>query len=350
MPTAHLRIGVVGTTPYAETHLSRISAHPSAQLVAVAGRDTTRAAEVAARHRIPAVHGSFEELLDPGAIDAVVIVAPDELHEPIALSALSAGIHVLCEKPLARTPREARRMAEAARESGLVNMSYFALRTSPHHRYLHDLVAGGAIGRVRAASFGLAHGFFRGADYNWRFDASRGGGVVADLGSYLFDLARWYVGDVESVSASGRAHVRRPRPDGAEYPPADDSCVGALSFRDGAHATFEVSVLSQVGSGRQRNTVHLQGERGRLELTHSFAGATLRGVVGGSDELEDIVLPAEYSAPSGDAEFIDAIIAGVGVRPDFDDGWRVQQIVAAAETAAHSDRWIQIDEEEEMRG
>jgi len=341
-----VRVGVVGTTPYAETHISRIAAHPGAVVTAIAGRNSGRASEVAARHNIDFVHEGYEAMLDVRGIDAVVIVAPDELHEPIALAAFDAGIHVLCEKPLARTPQEARRMADAARAAGLVNMSYFALRTSAHHRYLHELVEGGTIGAIRSAEISLTHGFFRKSDYNWRFDAERGGGVVADLGCYVFDLARWYVGEVDSVAANGKSHVHRPRPDGASYQAADDSCVGALAFEGGAHATFEVSVLAQVGIGRQRNVVQLQGESGRLELTHTFAGSALRGVWGDRDDFDEIALPAGYDAPSGDAEFIDAILAGTTVRPDFVDGWRVQQIVAAAESAAHSGTWIEVEEEE----
>lgn len=343
MQRSNVRVGVIGTTTYAETHMTRVKAHPNAVLAAIAGRDRGRAEAVAAAHQVPHVYGGFEELIASGEVDALVVVAPDELHERIALAALDAGIHVLCEKPLARTPQEARRMTDAAEASGLVNMSYFALRTSPHHRYLHKLVAEGLIGRVRTASFTLAHGFFRSPVYNWRFDSSRGGGVVADLGCYLFDLARWYVGEVSSVAAHGTSHVHRPHPDGVPYTPADDSCVGALVFDNGAHATFEVGVTSHIGAGSQRNTVHLQGEGGRLELTHTFAGSQIRHAPDDGADFVVLELPADYAAPSGDAEFIDAIVAGEQVLPRFADGWRVQRIVAAAEAAAQSHTWIDLE-------
>jgi predicted dehydrogenase len=323
--------------------MTRISEHPAAVLAAVAGRDQDRATDVAARHAVPGVYKGFAELVRSGAIDAVVVVAPDELHEAIALVAFDAGIHVLCEKPLASSPGEARRMADAAEASGLVNMSYFGLRTSPLHRYLHSLVSNGMIGSVRMASFTLEHGLFRSAGYNWRFDSSHGGGVIADLGCYLFDLARWYVGDVDAVSAHGATHVRRPHPDGREYAPADDSCVGAIGFTGGAHATFAASVVAHTGPGFQKNTVQLQGERGRLELTHTFAGASLRCITDGQDDFKELPLPAGFAAPSGDAEFIDAILAGSRVRPDFTDGWRVQQCVAAAASAARSGVWVNVE-------
>ncbi len=182
MSSTSVRVGVVGTTPYAESHIARINAHPHAAVVAVAGRDQRKADAVATRHGIAAVFDGYERMLDSRMLDALVIVAPDDLHESIAVRALHAGLHVLCEKPLAASAEAARRMAQAAAASGLVSMSYFALRTSAHHRYLHQLLAGGAIGRVQTAAFSLTHGFFRTSQYNWRFDAALGGGVIADLG------------------------------------------------------------------------------------------------------------------------------------------------------------------------
>jgi predicted dehydrogenase len=101
---------------------------------------------------------------------------------------------VLCEKPLAATAADARTMYDAASASGLKHMSFFALRTSVHHRYLKALLDDGYVGRVYSAQFDLSHGFFRHPGYQWRFDAERGTGALGDLGCYLVDQARWYVG------------------------------------------------------------------------------------------------------------------------------------------------------------
>jgi len=341
-----LRVGVVGTTPYAESHIVRINAHPRATVVAVAGRDRPKANAVATRNGIAAVFDGYERMLDSKLLDALVIVAPDDLHEAIAVRALQAGLHVLCEKPLAASSEAARRMARAAAASGRVNMSYFALRTSGHHRYLRDLLAGGAIGRVQTAAFSLTHGFFRTAQYNWRFDAALGGGVIADLGCYLFDLARWYVGEVRAVAVHGASLVERPHPDGTPYAPAHDSAVGLLAFSNGAHATFEANVLSHVGPGKQQNTVHLQGEHGRLELQHTFDGAHIRLLTDGDGTWREQTLPRGFDAPSGDAEFLDAILADRPLRPNFTDGWRVQQVVSAAETAAQKRIWTAVERED----
>lgn len=344
MAQSPIRVGVVGTTSYAESHLARISAHPDAQLAAIAGRDQSRAGDVAARYGIASVYSGYQQLLADDSLDAVVIMAPDALHGPIALDAFARGLHVLCEKPLATTSSEARQMADAAAETGLVALSYFALRSSPAHQYLRFLVQGGYIGTVREASISLQHGFFRGEDdYNWRFDAERGGGVIADLGCYVFDLARWYVGDIEAIAAHGATQVDRRRPDGAPFEAAFDSAVGLISFGNGAHSTFTTSVQAHIGPGFQENDIHLEGTEGRLELRHTFAGATIRGIREGSDEFEELSIPDDFGFLDSDTEFIDAIAGRRGVSSTFENGWQVQLCVEAAERAAQTGTWVRPD-------
>jgi predicted dehydrogenase len=270
-------------------------------------------------------------------------MAPDALHGPIALRAFERGLHVLCEKPLATSSTEARAMADAAAASGRVAYSYFALRSSPAHQYLRALVADGYVGTIREASFNLQHGFFSGEDdYNWRFDADRGGGVIADLGCYVFDLARWYVGDVKSIAAHGAAHVQRRHPEGREFAPAYDSAVGLIDFTDGAHATFTTSVQAHIGPGFQENDIHLEGSDGRLELHHTFAGATIRGIRSGQSDLEELPIPSDFVFRDSDSEFIDAIITGETVSSTFENGWAVQLCVEAAEDAARSGTWTRV--------
>lgn len=338
-----VRVGVVGTTSYAESHLARISAHPNAVLAAIAGRDQTRASAVALKYDIPNVHSGYETLLDDESLDAVVVMAPDALHGPIALRAFERGLHVLCEKPLATSTAEARTMADAAAASGRVALSYFALRSSPAHQHLKSLVADGYLGTVRVANITLQHGFFRGEDdYNWRFDAERGGGVIADLGCYVFDLARWYVGELEAVAAHGASHVRRRHPEEREFVPAYDGAVGLLAFTGGAHGTFSTSVQAHIGPGFQENDVLLEGDAGRLELRHTFAGATIRGIRTGQHDFEEFVIPKAETFRDSDTEFIDAIVDGTTVSSTFENGWAVQQCVEAAELAARSGSWVRV--------
>ncbi len=343
MHSARIRLGVVGTSSYAQTHITRLATSPYAELVAIAGRDVTKAKGVAAEHGFGHVFGDYRQLIESELVDAVVIVAPDDLHEEIALTALARGIHVLCEKPLSTTAASARRMAQAAASGPLVNMSYFGLRFDRHHQYLRQLLADGYVGQVREAEFSLSHGFFKHNAYNWRFDAARGGGVIADLGCYLFDQARWYVGEVSSLTASGRSFESRPHPDGHRYAPAHDSAAGLMTFASGAHASFALSVIADPGSGLQKNRVVLQGSRARVELEHDFTGATLIGHRGKTEEI--LSIPARFASVDGDLEFLRAIATSGTATPDFEDGWRVQQCVDAAIASTRTHSWVQIEED-----
>ena len=341
--SGRVRLGVVGTTWYAETHVERLANSPSAELVAIAGRDVVKAESVAAKHGFHHVFGDYRALIESGLVDAVVVVAPDDLHEDISLAAFARGLHVLCEKPLSRTAASSRRMAQVADVSRCVNMSYFGLRFGRHHQYLRQLLTDGYVGDVREASFSLSHGFFKHDAYNWRFDAAHGGGVIADLGCYLFDQARWYVGEVSAVAASGCSFEPRPHPNGSDYLPAPDSAVGLMTFASGGHATFAMSVIADAGPGMQENRVVLQGTHGRIDLTQDFSGATLIGRRGRTEEV--LTVPSDFTPVDGDQEFVAAVANSRKVRPDFEDGWRVQQCVDATIASAESRSWVSIQEE-----
>jgi predicted dehydrogenase len=292
-------------------------------------------------------------MIRSGELDAVVIIAPDALHLPITLEALDAGLHVLCEKPLASTAEDAERMYRAASASGLVHMSFFALRNSVHHRYLKALLDDGYVGRVYSAHFELSHGFFRGPGYQWRFDADKGTGALGDLGCYLVDQARWYVGEIDAVSADLASFVDRPSEDGTPYPAANDSAVLAVRFSNGAHGTMTTRVVAHQANRMQQNVVILQGEAGTIELQHTFSGATLRGARAEDEEFRELEIPDEFwqgvdpANPQqagqvhsvGDRAFLDAIVQGSSVEPSFYDGWQVQRVLEAAFAAAEAGTW-----------
>ena len=97
-----VRVGVAGTSEWAEVlHLPGIESHPGARLTAICGRRRERAREVAVKYDIPFVFTDYRAMIDSGELDALVIATPDETHHPIMMAALEAGLHVMCEKPLA---------------------------------------------------------------------------------------------------------------------------------------------------------------------------------------------------------------------------------------------------------
>ena len=115
----NVRIGIVGTSWWIDAMVGpALQSHPQAEMAAICGRNRSHAEEKATKYSIPQVYTDFREMLAQGRLDAVFVAAPDDLHSEITLAALDAGLHVLCEKPLAVTAQQALEMyakAEAAR-------------------------------------------------------------------------------------------------------------------------------------------------------------------------------------------------------------------------------------------
>ncbi|MCA9920681.1 MAG: Gfo/Idh/MocA family oxidoreductase, partial [Anaerolineales bacterium] len=169
------------------------------QVVALCGRNQERAQAIATKYNIPQVFTDYRALLADGAVDAVVILTPDDEHYAMTMAALDAGLHVLCEKPLARNASHAKSMYERADVQGLRHMTYFTYRWLPHYRYLRDLVAQGVVGRLYHAHFSCMAGNGRNPAYSWRFDPQRASGALGDYGSHLIDLAHYPAGDIAPV-------------------------------------------------------------------------------------------------------------------------------------------------------
>ena len=150
-------------------------------------------------------------MIASGTLDALVIVTPDVLHYPITMAGLDAGLHILCEKPLALTAAHAREMYDKAEATGRKHMAMFTYRGVPHFRYLRHLIEQGYIGRCYHCHLRYEGGYGREASYAWRFDRQQGIGILGDLGSHLIDLAHWYVGDIAKVSGHLATYRCPPR-------------------------------------------------------------------------------------------------------------------------------------------
>ena len=143
-----IRVGVVGTSWYADNfHLAKLKEIPGADLTAICGRNRTRAEEMAAKHAIPQVYTDYQEMIARANLQALVVATPDDLHYPITMAALDAGLHVLCEKPMAQHLTQAKAMLDKAQAMGVKHMVCFTYRWNPVHRYLKQLLDEGYIGR-----------------------------------------------------------------------------------------------------------------------------------------------------------------------------------------------------------
>lgn len=348
-----IRVGLIGTSGWSERmYLASLASDPRARVVALCGRRTERTREVAARWNVPEVFTDFREMIARGGLDAVVVAAPDDEHHAMTLAALDAGLHVLCEKPLARTAAHAREMWLRAREAGVVHTTLFTFRWLPAHRFLGELVAAGRIGEPRSFAFRFVHGLGVREDLGWRSDPARSDGVLSDLGSHLFDLVHWWLGPVTHVSASLRA-FGAPLADGRA--PANDSATLSLRLASGAHGTVHVGSAAHVDDDTPGQEFTLFGAAGTLEGRLSRSRPEIR-LVTADEAWHELAIPDRLfgAAPraepwavftTGDAgprAWISAILDGRPAAPDFEDGWRAQRVIDAALESARTERWVEV--------
>jgi predicted dehydrogenase len=263
-----LRSAVVGTGFIGRVH-ARSARLAGARLVGVAGSSPESGRRAAAELFAEEAFASGDELVEADGVDVVHICTPNHLHEPLALKALAAGKHVICEKPVALDGDGAQRLADAAASTGRVVAVPFVYRFHPLVREARARVAAGELGRIR-----LLHGSYQQDwllspdDVNWRVDAALGGAsrAFADIGSHWCDLVEFVSGsrvvrllahtavavpERAAVAATGAGAVTFGGPSASgERRPVDTEDVALVLFETDAGALGSV-VVSQISAGRK---------------------------------------------------------------------------------------------------
>jgi len=326
----------------------KLQDHPRAELAAICGRDKSHADEMAAQYNIRQVYTDYQEMFAQGKLDAVVVATPDDTHYPITMQALSAGLHVLCEKPMASTAQQAREMYEKAEAAHVRHMVLFTYRWMPFFRYAHDLIEQGAIGRCYHCEFHYLGDYARGDNYMWRYDQDRANGVLGDLGSHFIDMARWLVGDIAQVSAKVGVAVTRRGSDGGVLHPANDTARLLVEFANGAGGLIQASAVANVADRGQQHHIRLFGEAGTLEINSNYfgqeAGAIIRAARAPDETFQTLTVPDSYwgdvsrtdpfevftKQSAGARQFVDSILDNRPAGPSFYDGYKAQLVIDAA--------------------
>lgn len=199
-----LNWGILGCAHIAETRfIPGLLKAGNAKLYAVSSRQKGGKLDRFVENFHPAVaYGSYEELLDDPAVDAVYIPLPNGLHAEWAVKALEKHKHVLCEKPLGSTVEEVRRMHKAAEENGRLLMEAFAYRHSPLTKKVKELVDDGAVGRLRFIN--SVYSFSLTDPESAKLSPDLAGGALYDIGCYNLNVARYIAGaEPESIEAIG---------------------------------------------------------------------------------------------------------------------------------------------------
>ena len=230
-----INVGVISCSGMAEGHMKGVINHPNAKLVAVCDIDLEKAKTVAARRGVDRVYQDYRELLAQDDIDAVIIVTPDQLHREMAIAALEAGKHVLCEKPLALTRDDCKAIAEAVKKSDKKFMVGQICRYTPGFVAAKDIIDRGEIGELMFVEAEYAH------DYKdilkpgvWRYDPDRNG--VVGGGCHAVDLLRWIVGsDPVEVKAYSTKKILTTLP-------YDDTHIAIMKFPNDIISKVFVSI------------------------------------------------------------------------------------------------------------
>ena len=252
---SELRWGILSTADIGRSKvIPAIQRAQRCRVVAIASREPTRAAKVAAELAIPVAHGSYELLLDDPNVDAVYVPLPNHLHLEWTLKAIAAGKHVLCEKPLALNAADAAHMVDAADAAGLILMEAFMYRVHPSWIAVRDLVIGGGIGPLMAVQSWFS--YYNDDPANIRNIASAGGGALYDVGCYCVNLSRLLFG-AEPIRVQSSV-VRDPSS-------GVDVLTSAILDFAGGQATITCSTRAETD---QR--VHIYGTRGRISIGIPF--------------------------------------------------------------------------------
>ena len=355
-----IRLAVVGTSPWSEMmYLRPLATHDGVERVALCGRNLAKTADIAARHGFLRHYDDVDALLRNEELDALCIVTPDDSHHSIAMKALRNGLDVLCEKPLALNSAEAWEMADLAAKTQRKTQVFFTWRWQPHFQYIKELLDTGAIGRPLRAELSFRGGFVRDDQYHWRLDPAHAKGTLPDLGSHMLDLAYWYFGDFESVTANGLKMIDRSQIAGHEGGTEDDAAFILLKSASGVNAMIDVSAGTGVGDRHMDHRLRIEGTEGTIEFDHSFGGETvgLRIVLArGKEPFRQLTVPDRFlggfewqdafswylKSSSGVRYFVDCLRSGTAPGPDFRVGARVQDAVDAAYTSSLEGRRVML--------
>lgn len=272
---------------------------------AVASRSLENARAFADELGIPKAYGSYEELLNDPAIDAVYIPLPNHLHKEWTLKAAKAGKHILCEKPIALDETEAKEMIVACKNAGVILAEAYMYRHQKRYDDIKTLIHSGEIGDIRSI-----HGVFtfNGAQDtgNIRFTKEWGGGSIYDVGCYPISAARFLL-DEEPSAVTAHAFFS---PDHGDV---DMMASGIMEFSNGVSLTFDCGMWAEF-----RNELEILGSKGRIVMKEAFLGDQSYEIIKdrhAEKVLDDNINPYALQADS----FAETVLDGKPIKFPADD-------------------------------
>jgi predicted dehydrogenase len=355
-----------------------LPAHPVMSVLA--GRDADRTRAAAQRLGWADSTTDWKSVLDRDDVHVVDICTPGDTHAEIAVAALDAGKHVLCEKPMANTVDEAVAMADAAARAaqrGVRAMVGFSYRRVPALGLARDLVAQGRLGRIHHVRAQYLQDWIvdPAAPLSWRLDKEKAGsGALGDIGAHIVDATQFVLGDTISEVMGTLVTFVPERPLATSHSglsgtaseetgpvTVDDAALFLARFGSGALGSFEAT---RFANGR-KNALRIEVNGSQGSLAFDFEDMNVLEFFDGTEDpavsgFRRILVtepghpyvgawwPAghglgyEHAFTHQAVDFVRAIAEGTDPAPTFADGLQVQRVLAAVEDSATSGTWQQI--------
>lgn len=329
-----IRVGVIGLRFGSHVHIPAFRSDSRCDVIAIAGRDASKAADMARSLDLPASYADWHELVAAPDIDAVSIAVPPAAQPAIIAEAARHRKHVFCEKPLAASVADARQALVSVEAAGVVHGIDFIFPETAVWQQARTLLAEGAIGRPVHFAYTWRTETYasRTNAPTWKNRPDEGGGVLGNFASHVFYNIEWLLGRIREFAGLACPRDRRRAID------------GVVRLENGIAGSLSVSTDAFLGSG---HLVEIYGDEGTLVLHNSTsdyvsgfrlnlgtrASGALCRVYTGEDagaEVDGRLAPVSQLV----RRFIDAIHGGAAMTPDLADGVRVQELLALAEAAA----------------
>ena len=342
---------------------------PRVEMKVLVGRNANETEEAARLYGWQEASTDWKAVMRRKDIDLVDISTSGDQHYPMVVEAARAKKHLVCEKPLGNTLREAKRMAAAANKAGVRHFLMHNYRRLPAVTLAKKIIDDGRLGKLYHFRARYLQDWAMSPQLQmlWRFDKKlAGSGALGDLGSHIVDLAQYLCDAITDVSATMETFIHeRPRAAGArkkDKVTVDDAVVMCARFANGAIGTLEGTRFAY--GRKNHNAFEINGSKGSLVFDLEnlnnlrFCSADDAPDVQGFHEIIAVskgkhpyadhwwadghILGYEHSFTHSVNDFLMAIESGGEIHPNFDDGLKNQEVLDAVERASGSKRWVKV--------
>lgn len=345
-----VKVGIVGCGVIGPVHIESYQRLPYAEVVAVCDKNAVRLSNVAEKYGISKRYSALSDILDDSDVEAISVCTDHYTHRDIVISALAAGKHVLCEKPLGISQEDLQAMLAAARSAPtLVAEGVLQHRFDTLYRAMRSWVSAGVFGKIVTANLQVQ--CFRSADY-YRSDAWRGtwnqegGSLMINQAIHFVDSLQWIMGGISSICASHTNHAHN------DVIETEDTAAAVMKFCNGALGTLTATTASLLP---WEPTMNIYGTDGFIETCNSKlvrlqlrdktkTDALLAELATAEESVRTQAGKSDYGAshPTQIKDFVDAIVNNRRPYVTFEDASESVEIITALYRSKQEGKWIDL--------